>query len=202
VEIQRPAGLMRGMLHLPERSRFRPPWPGVALFHGFTSQRMGFGFLFLSFSRLFAEAGIAGVRFDFMGCGESDGRFEDLTLSSEIEDAGCVLYFLRGRREVDDRRLFLLGMSMGGTIAGFLAGVRPTEARGLLLWAAAGERARLESRSVRQVTELTTVQVVRPSDIPFLAHKGRRMSQESIDPVHPGFYAGCATEIWIRLSFL
>ena len=39
VELRRPAGLMRGMLHLPDRKSCRPPWPGVALFHGFTGGR-------------------------------------------------------------------------------------------------------------------------------------------------------------------
>jgi pimeloyl-ACP methyl ester carboxylesterase len=147
VEIRRPRGLMRGMLHLPERERFRPPWPAVALFHGFSGQRMEFACLFVTFSRLLAEQGIASVRFDFLGSGESDGRFEDMTLSSELEDAHSVLDFLRARRGIDRGRLFLLGLSMGGSIAGCLAGARPAEVRGLLLWAPAGEmRERFQER--------------------------------------------------------
>jgi pimeloyl-ACP methyl ester carboxylesterase len=139
VEIRRPQGLMRGMLHLPERSRFRPPWPAVALYHGFTDNRTDPFFLLVIFSRLLAEQGIASVRFDFIGSGESDGRFEETTLSSEIEDAHSVLDFLRARRGVDRRRIFLLGMSMGGSVAGCVAGARPDEVRGLLLWSGAGE---------------------------------------------------------------
>jgi len=139
VQIRRPGGLMRGMLHLPDPERFRPPWPGVALYHGFTGHRMEPGFLFVGFSRLLAEQGIASVRFDFIGSGESDGRFEDMTLSSEIEEAHDVLDFLRTRRGVDRLRLFLLGLSMGGSIAGCVAGARPKDVRGLLLWAPAGE---------------------------------------------------------------
>jgi pimeloyl-ACP methyl ester carboxylesterase len=50
-----------------------------------------------------------------------------------------VLDFLRGRRGVDRGRLFLLGLSMGGSIAGCAAGARAVEVRGLLLWAPAGE---------------------------------------------------------------
>jgi hypothetical protein len=167
VEIRRPAGTMRGMLNLPKRSRSRPPRPGVVLYHGFTSQRTEFGFLFVKFSRLLAEAGIAGVRFDFIGCGESDGRFQDVTLSSEIEDAGCVLDFMQGRREVDSRRLFLLGMSMGGTIAGFVSGVRPTEVAGLLLWAAAGEtseRIREGEEALRKMTPVPGAPAREPTD--------------------------------------
>jgi pimeloyl-ACP methyl ester carboxylesterase len=147
VEIRRPGGLMRGMLHLPSRERFRPPWPAVALYHGFSGHRIESGFLFVGFSRLLAAQGIASVRFDFLGSGESDGRFEDITLSSEIEDAHGVLDFLSARRGIDRGRLFLLGLSMGGSIAGCLAGARPAEVRGLLLWAPAGEmRERIQER--------------------------------------------------------
>jgi hypothetical protein len=88
VELARPSGRMRGMLHLPERSDFRPPWPAVALYHGFTGSRTEARFLFVSFSRLLARHGIASARFDFLDSGESDGEFQDMTLSGEIEDEG------------------------------------------------------------------------------------------------------------------
>jgi hypothetical protein len=40
---------------------------------------------------------------------------------------------------VDRRRILLLGLSAGGTVAGCLAGDRGPQVRGLLLWAPAGE---------------------------------------------------------------
>lgn len=146
VELTRPSGRMRGMLHLPQRSAFRPPWPAVALYHGFTGSRMEARFLFVSFSRLLARHGIASARFDFLGSGESDGEFQDMTLSGEIEDARAVLDHLARVRGVDRRRLSLLGLSAGGTVAGCLAGERgeggeggKPGVRGLVLWAPAGE---------------------------------------------------------------
>jgi pimeloyl-ACP methyl ester carboxylesterase len=139
VEIARPAGRLRGMLHLPERRAFRPPWPAAALFHGFTGSRMEARFLFVAFSRLLARNGIASARFDFLGSGESDGEFQDVTLSGQIADAGAVLDWLARRRGVDRRRLVLLGLSAGGSVAGCLAGDRGSEVRGLVLWSPAGE---------------------------------------------------------------
>ena len=139
VEIARPAGLLRGMLHLPDRAAFRPPWPALALFHGFTGSRTEARFLFVSFSRLLARNGVASARFDFMGSGESDGEFQDMTLSGEIADAGAILDWLGRVGEVDRRRLLLLGLSAGGTVAGCLAGDRAAEVSGLLLWSPAGE---------------------------------------------------------------
>jgi uncharacterized protein len=139
VELRRPAGRMRGMLHLPERRAFRPPWPAVALFHGFTGSRTEARFLFVSISRLLARHGIASARFDFLGSGESDGEFQDMTLSGEIADALAVLDWLAGVRGVDRRRRMLLGLSAGGTVAGCVAGDRGDEVRGLVLWSPAGE---------------------------------------------------------------
>jgi pimeloyl-ACP methyl ester carboxylesterase len=138
-ELRRPSGVLRGMLHLPERRLFRPPWPAVALFHGFTSSRMEARFLFVSFSRLLARNGIASARFDFLGSGESDGEFPEVTLSGEIADAGAVLDWLGRVRGVDRRRLLVLGLSAGATVAGCLAGDRGEEVRGLVLWSSAGE---------------------------------------------------------------
>jgi pimeloyl-ACP methyl ester carboxylesterase len=146
VELARPSGRMRGMLHLPQPPAFRPPWPAVALYHGFTGSRMEARFLFVSFSRLLARHGIASARFDFLGSGESDGEFADMTVSGQIEDARAVLDHLARVRGVDRRRLFLLGLSAGGTVAGCLAGERGVGGepgkpgvRGLVLWAPAGE---------------------------------------------------------------
>ena len=139
VELRRPAGRMRGMLHLPDRRSFRPPWPGVVLYHGFTGGRAEARFLFVGFSRLLARHGVASARFDFMGSGESDGEFQDMTLSGEIADARSVLDWFRRVRGVDRGRVFLLGLSMGGSVSGYVAGERGEEVRGLVLWAPAGE---------------------------------------------------------------
>ena len=62
----------------------------------------------MSFSRLLARQGIASARFDFLGSGESDGEFQDMTLSGEIADAGAILDWL-GRVRGVDRRLIASG---------------------------------------------------------------------------------------------
>jgi uncharacterized protein len=167
VELARPAGRMRGMLHLPERRAFRAPWPAVALFHGFTGSRTEARFLFVSFSRLLARHGIASARFDFMGSGESDGEFQDMTLSGEIADALSVLDWLARVRGVDRRRRVLLGMSAGGTVAGCVAGDLAGEVRGLVLWSPAGEiseRIRERAEALREAARSSAPQERDPMD--------------------------------------
>ncbi len=131
------------MVHIPEQGK--SPYPGVILYHGFGGNRMEPSFIFVRLSRLLMANGIASVRFDFLGSGESDGDFEEMTFSSEIEDGFDILDYFSGRPEIDRQRIFLLGSSMGGSIAGYVAGSKGSrgskvpEIKGLILWAAAGE---------------------------------------------------------------
>ena len=73
------------MIHRPERARARRGGPGVVLFHGFTGDRMESHWLFVKCSRALARAGIASLRFDFYGSGESEGEFSEVTLQGETE---------------------------------------------------------------------------------------------------------------------
>ncbi len=138
VELKGSKGILRGMLHLPDGTK-NNSFPGVILYHGFSGDRREPGFMFVRFSRLLASLGIASVRFDFYGSGESDGSFEDMTFSGEAEDASIILDYFQSLNNIDETNITLLGLSMGGALAGFLAGKRSSELNGLVLWAAAGE---------------------------------------------------------------
>ena len=124
-----------GMLHLP--LELVKPVPAVLMLHGFTGQRMEPHRLFVLFSRLLAQHGIASMRFDFRGSGESEGMFDEMTPSREVEDVVAAYQFLRSRAEVDGERLGLMGLSMGGMVSA-LSVARPGLAfRSLALWAPA-----------------------------------------------------------------
>ena len=62
-----------GTVHIPDGPG---PFPGVLLCHGFTGQRIEAHFIFVKMSRALEQAGIASLRFDFRGSGESEGRFQ------------------------------------------------------------------------------------------------------------------------------
>ncbi len=121
-----------GMLHLPERRRGRVP--GVVFFHGFTGTKVEPHRMFVKMARALAEAGIASLRFDFRGSGDSAGDFSQMTVSSEIRDAETALAWMRQRVEIDPKRVGVLGMSMGGMIAALLLGRDPKIAVAVL-WA-------------------------------------------------------------------
>ena len=83
-------------------------------------------------SRSLAEQGIAVLRFDFTGVGESEGDFADTDFSSNIEDLVAAADFLRDQYEAP--RL-LVGHSLGGTAA-LVAASRINEVRAVATIAA------------------------------------------------------------------
>lgn len=64
----------------------------------------------VALSTALTEAGLSSVRFSFSGNGESEGRFEDSTVSKEVEDLGAVLDCFA------DRALTYVGHSMGAAV--------------------------------------------------------------------------------------
>jgi dienelactone hydrolase len=126
-----------GMLHLPEGT---PPFPALSLFHGFGGTRIEPHRLFVKTSRWLAREGIASLRLDFRGSGESEGDFKSMTLSGEIQDAKAALNFLRAQTEVKSDRLGVLGLSMGGYVAASVAAQDPT-LKALVLWSASARGA-------------------------------------------------------------
>lgn len=136
VEIQSREFTLRGMLHRPEHSTGKVPL--VVILHGFEGNKMGPHFIFVKLSRLLEQKGIASVRFDFAGSGESDGEFIQMTLTGELEDAYNILDYAKSLEFVDQQKIAVIGLSMGGAIASMLAGGRAKDIQSLCLWAPAG----------------------------------------------------------------
>ena len=127
-----------GMLHVPNgRGRF----PGALLLHGFTGTKTESHRMFVKLSRRLAARGIASLRFDFRGSGDSEGEFEELTIRSEVGDALDALKFLARHKRVNSRRLALIGMSMGGAIAVHIVAREKDRIKTLVLWAPVAEGA-------------------------------------------------------------
>ena len=81
-------------------------------------------------ARYLAEQGFSALRFDYRGCGESTGHFQDYTLNSWIEDCKSTCSYLR--EQAPDIPLILNGIGLGGLIIShsFKEGLGD----GMLLW--------------------------------------------------------------------
>jgi uncharacterized protein len=141
VEIQSNGLTLRGMLHVP--NDIKGKIPVACIFHGFTGNKMEPHFIFVKLSRMLEEKGIASVRFDFGGSGESDGDFVDMTISKELVDAKNILDFVKTLDFVDKNKIGVVGLSMGGAVASMLAGDCSNDVAALCLWAPAGVMATL-----------------------------------------------------------
>jgi esterase/lipase len=134
---------LRGMIHWPNASTHNGPVPGVVFFHGFTGDRIESHWIFVKCARALAEAGIASLRFDFYGSGESEGTFREMSLQGEIADAEDAIAFLRKQNGIVSDRIGLTGLSLGGTVAASVAG--SGQARALVLWSAVAHTDRLRN---------------------------------------------------------
>ena len=64
-----------------------------------------------------ATRGVASLRYDPRGCGESDGAWEEVDLFTRIDDARDAIGAMRSRRELDLRRTAIVGHGEGALIA-------------------------------------------------------------------------------------
>ena len=91
----------------------RADLPSAVYVHGLGSHRRGEKALHLE--RELIARGFGFARFDLRGHGESDGRFEALTLTRQIEDLSAILAHLgSGRAGTPPARVLLIGASLGG----------------------------------------------------------------------------------------
>ena len=137
VTIDTPLGPVIGTLETPAGD----PAPVVLLFHGFTGVRDELPVantdegVFSRTARLLAEQGIASLRIDFRGSGESPGAFADTTFEGQVADGLAAIDWLEANAAVDGQRLAVIGWSQGGLVATAVAG-RSDKPDALVLWAA------------------------------------------------------------------
>lgn len=101
-------------------------------------------------SRALVDRGIAVLRFDFTGVGESEGDFAETDFSSNLDDLVAAADFLRGRYQAPG---LLLGHSLGGT-AVLAAAERIPEARAVATIAAPSGTEHLRNILIRLAPEL------------------------------------------------
>lgn len=113
-------GKLSGILRTPDS---RNTYPLVMIFHGFNSRKEMP--LLQSIADELDKKGIASVRFDFNGHGQSDGNFSDMTIPNETEDARKVYEYVKNLPNITS--VSLVGHSQGGVVASMMAGELGTD---------------------------------------------------------------------------
>jgi dipeptidyl aminopeptidase/acylaminoacyl peptidase len=131
--------VLRGWFVPPPASKA----PAVVFGHGNAADRRHW----LAVVPALREAGFASLLFDFSGRGESDG--DTVTLGArEAGDIVAAVGFLRGRAEVDPRRIAVCGRSMGAAAAILAAAAQPDLAGALVLDSSFADLPRLVDEAI------------------------------------------------------
>ncbi|WP_158705181.1 alpha/beta hydrolase family protein [Salinibacter altiplanensis] len=97
------------------------PHPAVVLLQGSGENGRDYAYqghkFFLVLADHLTRQGIAVLRYDLRGVGESEGHLSGASLEDLARDAASALRFLKNRPGVDPTRVGLIGHSMGGMIA-------------------------------------------------------------------------------------
>lgn len=133
VEFENEGQKLFGILHRPLEVK-NPPI--VVMCHGFGGHKAGDFRVYLKESEMLSECGIASFRFDFRGCGDSEGHWIDMTIGREVSDALAALKTVEGFPNIDKKRIGMLGKSLGGLVA-VLAAEKYKNIKSLALWAPA-----------------------------------------------------------------
>ena len=91
--------------------------PAIVICPGFGGTKCGKFRMFVTLGKELAKQGVAVLRFDYRGGGDSEGEFRDITLEGEVSDTLQCLNFLANDPQIDSSRLGILGRSLGGAIA-------------------------------------------------------------------------------------
>ena len=128
VAYENPAANVRiaGTLTLPEG---KGPFPAVLLIAGSgpldRDETVHFHKPFLVLADHLTRQGIAVLRVDKRGVGKTTGEFAEATILDLADDVRAGVEYLKSRKEIDPKRIGLLGHSEGGVVGPILASQSP-----------------------------------------------------------------------------
>jgi exosortase A-associated hydrolase 2 len=136
--------VLRGVVHRPAQN---PPAVGILFVHPFAEEKKCSHRAFVETARAAAAAGCAVLRFDFRGCGDSSGSFEDADLTAWRADLRAAFDYAKAH--LGAKRMGLVGLRLGATLAAELA-EEELDLAFLMLWEPVTEGARYLALTMRR----------------------------------------------------
>ena len=134
IEISGTRGNIPATIQLPAKSARGEELPLVVLCHGFTGNRQGDGH-FAPLAEDLTAHGIATVRLDFAGCGDSTEPYANYTLANMAADVDSVIGYMQATYGTG--KTALVGHSMGGRLASLYPQLGQYPVTALALWSPA-----------------------------------------------------------------
>jgi pimeloyl-ACP methyl ester carboxylesterase len=113
---------LSGIVHVPDGLKAGERRPAIIMMHGFGANKNG-GPEWVC--RQFESWGYVALRFDYRGCGNSEGERGRVIAMEEVADARSAVSYMAGRLEVDPDRIALCGSSLGAGVAVHAAAIDP-----------------------------------------------------------------------------
>ena len=92
------------------------PHPVVVMCHGTGSNKDEAGNLYAALADSLEKQGIASIRFDFVGNGESKEDYIGYTLTSAVSDVKSVVDYIKKHPSLSEGRMGCVGFSQGGSV--------------------------------------------------------------------------------------
>ncbi|MDR7072925.1 alpha/beta hydrolase [Fictibacillus barbaricus] len=124
-------------IHYPSSNREDRLFPLLIICHGFTSTRIGVDRLFVKAAQEFESLGFAVIRFDYAGCGESEGIYGENEFADFIDQTKSVISYGSRLSAIDPNLITLIGHSLGGAVAACTA-AEDKRIKNAVLWSAVG----------------------------------------------------------------
>ena len=113
-------------------------YPAVVMLHGTGSNRDEAGGGYAYAAPVLAEKyGVATIRIDFMGNGDSTADYTGYTFESAVADAVAAAEYIAAQENIDGEHIGVMGWSQGGTDALLSAGQHPEIFKSVVTWAGA-----------------------------------------------------------------
>ena len=113
-------------------------YPAVVMLHGTGSNRDEAGGGYAYAAPVLAEKyGVATIRIDFMGNGDSTADYTGYTFESAVADAVAAAEYIAAQENIDGEHIGVMGWSQGGTDALLAAGQHPEIFKSVVTWAGA-----------------------------------------------------------------
>ena len=142
VSIQNGTYQIPAIVCLPEG---KGPFPAVVMLHGTGSDKNEAGGGYKLAAPELAKAGIASIRIDFVGNGDSKADYINYNYTTAISDANAAAKYLAGLAVIDGTRIGIMGWSQGGTDAMLAAG-HNRSFKSVVTWAGAPDLSMLATK--------------------------------------------------------
>lgn len=111
---------LSGIVHIPADLRPGERRPAFLVLHGFGGNKEGRGSIVIA--EQLAQWGYVTMRFDFRGCGDSEGERGRILCLDQVAGTSNAVTYMASRPEVDPERIALVGSSFGAAVAIYTGG--------------------------------------------------------------------------------